>query len=192
MSRQLEDTNSIHNSALVLRHVKSENLRGATIASHFFSSSRPKETVSNLLRSLIAQALRGCPVIPQEASALYEKGSQNLMMTDLTNVLGAIAKSMTTCIILDALDECPFLPKLFNILSILQDLGVRIFATARDLPKIRKHFEKRPRVEISATRHDLDFYVNYRLEHGEVDVESIGTELKSDLVSAIVKRAAGS
>ncbi|CZR48106.1 uncharacterized protein FPRO_12716 [Fusarium proliferatum ET1] len=189
---QLEDTNSIHNSALVLRHVKSENLPGATIASHFFSSSRPKETVSNLLRSLIAQALRGCPVIPQEASALYEKGSQNLMMTDLTNVLGAIAKSMTTCIILDALDECPFLPKLFNILSTLQDLGVRIFATARDLPKIRKHFEKRPRVEISATRHDLDFYVNYRLEHGEVDVESIGTELKSDLVSAIVKRAAGS
>ncbi|SCN99709.1 related to ankyrin [Fusarium fujikuroi] len=189
---QLEDTNSIHNSALVLRHVKSENFLGATIASQFFSSSRPKETVSNFLRSLIAKALRGCPVIPQEASALYEKGSQNLMMTDLTNVLGAIAKSVTTCIILDALDECPFLPKLFNILSTLQDLGVRIFAAARDLPKIRKHFEKRPRVEISATRHDLDFYVNYRLEHGEVDVESIGPELKSAIVTAIVKRAAGS
>ncbi|QGI68738.1 hypothetical protein CEK27_012709 [Fusarium fujikuroi] len=179
-------------AALVLRHVKSENFLGATIASQFFSSSRPKETVSNFLRSLIAKALRGCPVIPQEASALYEKGSQNLMMTDLTNVLGAIAKSVTTCIILDALDECPFLPKLFNILSTLQDLGVRIFAAARDLPKIRKHFEKRPRVEISATRHDLDFYVNYRLEHGEVDVESIGPELKSAIVTAIVKRAAGS
>ncbi|RBQ73753.1 hypothetical protein FVER14953_11036 [Fusarium verticillioides] len=114
------------------------------------------------------------------------------MVIDLIHVLEAIAKSMTTIIILDALDECPFLPKLFNILSTLQDLGVRIFATARDLPNIRKHFEKRPRVEISATRHDLDFYVNYRLEHGEVDVESIGTELKSDIVSAIVKRAAGS
>ncbi|KAG4254593.1 hypothetical protein FPRO03_06933 [Fusarium proliferatum] len=179
-------------AALVLRHVKSDNLPGTAIASHFFSSSRPKETASNVLRSLITQALRGCPVIPQEASALYEKGSQNLMMTDLTNVLGAIAKSITTCIILDALDECSFLPKLFNILSTLQDLGVRIFATARDLPKIRKHFEKRPRVEISATRHDLDFYVNYRLEHGEVDVESIGSELKSDIMTAIVKRAAGS
>jgi hypothetical protein len=114
------------------------------------------------------------------------------MVTDLIHVLEAIAKSMTTIIILDALDECPFLPKPFNILSILQDLGVRIFATARDLPNIRKHFEKRPRVEISANRQDLDFYVNYRLEHGEVDVESIGTELKSDIVSAIVKRAAGS
>ncbi|KAL7764866.1 hypothetical protein ACKLNR_006011 [Fusarium oxysporum f. sp. zingiberi] len=179
-------------AALVLRDVKSGNLPGTAIASHFFSSSRPKESVSNVLRSLIAQALRGCPVIPQEALALYEKGSQNLMTTDLINVLGAIAKSMTTCIILDALDESPFLPKLFNILLTLQELGVRIFATARDLPNIRKHFEKKPRVEISATRQDLDCYVNHRLEHGEVDVESIGTELKSDLVSAIVKRAAGS
>ncbi|KAF5691963.1 ankyrin repeat domain-containing protein [Fusarium circinatum] len=179
-------------AALVLRHVKSGNLPGTAIASHFFSSSRPKETVGNFLRSLIAQALNGCPVIPQEASALYEKGSQNVMLTDLVSVLGAIAKSMTTCIILDALDECPFLPKLFNILSTLQDLGVRIFATARDLPKIRKHFEKRPRVEISATRQDLDFYVNHRLEHGEVAFESIGIELKSELVSAIVKRVAGS
>lgn len=192
MSWQCQGTDSIHGSALVLRHVKSDNLPGTAIASHFFSSSRPKETVSNFLRSLITQALRGCPLIPQEASALYEKGSQNLMVTDLISVLGAIAKSITTCVILDALDECPFLPKLFSILSTLQDLGVRIFATARDLPKIRKYFEKRPRVEISATRHDLDFYVNYRLEHGEVDVESIGTELKSDIVSAIVKRAAGS
>ncbi|EXL96341.1 hypothetical protein NOF04DRAFT_9631 [Fusarium oxysporum II5] len=179
-------------AALVLRDVKSGNLPGTAIASHFFSSSRTKESVSNVLRSLIAQTLRGCPVIPQEALALYEKGSQNLMITDLINVLGAIAKSMTTCIILDALDECPFLPKLFNILLTLQELGVRIFATARDLPKIRKHFEKKPRVKISATRQDLDFYVNHRLEHGEVDVESIGTELKSDLVSAIVKMAAGS
>ncbi|EWG52246.1 hypothetical protein FVEG_11036 [Fusarium verticillioides 7600] len=179
-------------TAIVLRHVKSDNVPGTAIASHFFSSSRPKETVSLVLRSLIAQALRGCPSIPQEASALYEKGSQNLMVIDLIHVLEAIAKSMTTIIILDALDECPFLPKLFNILSTLQDLGVRIFATARDLPNIRKHFEKRPRVEISATRHDLDFYVNYRLEHGEAEVESIGTELKSDIVSAIVKRAAGS
>ncbi|KAF4495093.1 Ankyrin repeat domain containing protein 50 [Fusarium agapanthi] len=179
-------------AALVLRHVKSGNLPGTAIASHFFSSSRPKGTVSNVLRSLIAQALHGCPVIPQEASVLYEKGSQNLMVTDLVNVLGAIAKSMTTCIILDGLDECPFLHKLFNILSTLQDLGVRIFATARDLPKIRKHFEKKPRVEISATRQDLDFYVNHRLEHGEVDVESIGIELKLELVSAIVKRVAGS
>ncbi|KAF5706589.1 ankyrin repeat domain-containing protein [Fusarium mundagurra] len=179
-------------AALVLRDVESGNLPGTVMASHFFSSSRPKETVSNFLRSLIAQALRGCPVIPQEASALYEKGSQNLMMTDLVNVLGRIAKSMTMCIILDALDECPFLHKFLNILSTLQDLRVRIFATARDLPKIRKHFEKKPRLEISATRQDLDCYVNHRLEHGEVDVELIRTELKSDIVSAIVKRAAGS
>ncbi|KAG7406969.1 Ankyrin-3 [Fusarium oxysporum f. sp. rapae] len=178
--------------ALVLRDIKSGNLPGTAIASHFFSSSRPKESVSNVLRSLIAQALHGCPVIPQEALALYEKGSQNLMMTDLINVLGAIAKSMTTCIILDALDECPFLPKLFNILSMLQGLGVRIFATARDLPKIRKHFEKKPRVKVSATSQDLGLYVNHRLEHGEVDVELIGTKLKSDLVSAIVKKTAGS
>lgn len=192
MTGRICDTNSIDNSALVLRDVKSGTLPGTAIASHFFSSSKPKESVSNVLRSLIAQALHSCPIIPQEALALYEKGSQNLMMTDLINVLGAIAKSTTTCIILDALDECPFLPKLFNILLTLQELGVRIFATARDLPKIRKHFEKKPRVEISATRQDLDFYVNHRLEHGEVDVESIGTELKSDLVSAIVKRAAGS
>jgi hypothetical protein len=148
--------------------------------------------MSNVLRSLTAQILRGCPVIPQEALALYEKGSQDLMMTDLMNILGAIAKSMTICIILDALDECPFLPKLLNILSTLQELEVRIFATARDLPKIRKHFERMSRVEISATSQELDLYVNHRLEHGEVDLELIGTDLKSDLVSAITKRAAGS
>ncbi|KAF5536938.1 ankyrin repeat domain-containing protein [Fusarium phyllophilum] len=117
-------------SALVLRDVESGNLPGTVIASHFFSSSRPKEAVSNVLRSLIAQALRGCPIIPQEASTLYETGPQNLMMADLINVLGAIAKLMTTCIILDGLDECPFLHKFLNILSTLQDLGVRIFATA--------------------------------------------------------------
>ncbi|KAH7215263.1 ankyrin repeat-containing domain protein [Fusarium oxysporum] len=179
-------------AALILRDLKSGNLPGTAIASHFFSSSRPKETVSNVLRSLIAQALRGCPVIPQEALTLYEKGSQNLMITDLINVLGAIAKSMTTCIILDALDECPFLPKLFNIMTTLQELGVRLFATARDLPKIRKHFEKKPRVEVSVTSQDLGLYVNHRLEHGEVDVELIGTKLISDLVSAIVKKTAGS
>lgn len=148
--------------------------------------------MSNVLRNLIAQALRGCPVIPQEATSLYEKRSQNLTMNDLINVLGAIAKSMTTCIILDGLDECPFLPKLFSILSTLQELGVRIFATGRDLPKIRKHFEKKPSVEVSATSQDLDLYVNHRLKDGEVDVELIGTELKSDLVSSIEKKTTGS
>ncbi|KAI1052532.1 hypothetical protein LB507_009826 [Fusarium sp. FIESC RH6] len=163
-------------AALILRDLKSGNLPGTVIASHFFSSSRPKESMSNVLRSLIAQALRGCPVIPQEALVLYEKGSQNLMMTDLMNIIGAVAKSMTTCIILDALDECPFLPKLLS----------------RDLPKIRKHFEKKTSVEISATSQDLDLYVHYRLEHGEADIELIETELKSDLVSAIVTRASGS
>ncbi|SPJ73995.1 related to ankyrin [Fusarium torulosum] len=179
-------------AALVLQDVKSGNLPGTAIASHFFSSDRSKESVSIVLRNLIAQALRGCPVIPREALALYEKGSQDLMMTDLIKVLGAIAKSMTTCIILDGLDECLFLPKLFNILSALQELGVRIFATARDLPKIRKHFEKKPSVEVSATSQDLALYVNHRLKHGEVDIELIGTKLKSDLVSTIEKKTTGS
>ncbi|KAI6762433.1 hypothetical protein HG530_008413 [Fusarium avenaceum] len=179
-------------AALVLRDIKSGNLPGIAIASHFFSSNRSTESVSNVLRNLITQALRCCPVIPQEALALYEKRSQNLTMNDLINVLGAIAKSMTTCIVLDGLDECPFLPKLFSILSTLQELGVRIFATGRDLPKIRKHFEKKPSVEVSATSQDFDLYINHRLKDGEVDVELIGRELKSDLISSIEKKTAGS
>ncbi|KAM0338385.1 hypothetical protein ACHAPU_011340 [Fusarium lateritium] len=179
-------------AALVLQDIKSGNLPGTAIASHFFNGNKSTESISNVLRNLIAQALRGCPVVPQEALALYEKRSQNLTMNDLINVLGAIAKSMTTCIILDGLDECPFLPKLFSILSTLQELGVRIFATSRDLPKIRKHFEKKPSVEVSATSQDLDLYVNHRLNDGEVDVELIGTELKLDLVSSIEKKTTGS
>ncbi|KAG5655370.1 hypothetical protein KAF25_006873 [Fusarium avenaceum] len=190
--RNSTETKEIIACALVLRDIKSGNLPGTAIASHFFSSNRSTESVSNVLRNLITQALRGCPVIPQEALDLYEKRSQNLTMNDLINVFGAIAKSMTTCIVLDGLDECPFLPKLFNILSTLQELGVRIFATGRDLPKIRKHFEKKPSVEVSATNHDLDLYVNHRLKDGEVDVELIGRELTSDLISAIEKKTAGS
>jgi hypothetical protein len=192
MSWRLGDINSINNSALVIRDIKSGNLPGTAVASHFFSSNKSMASVSNVLRNLIAQALRGCPVIPQEAMALYEKRSQNLTMNDLINVLGAIAKSMTICVILDGLDECQFLPKIFSILSTLQELGVRIFATGRDLPKIRKHFEKKPSVEVSATSQDLDLYVNHRLKDGEVDVELIGTELKSDIVSTIEKKTAGS
>ncbi|KAJ9419399.1 ankyrin repeat-containing domain protein [Fusarium oxysporum] len=165
-------------SALVLQNIKSGNLPGTAIASHFFSSNRPKESLSNVLRNLIAQALRGCPIIPKEALALYEKRPQDLMMTDLIDVLAAIAKTMTTCIILDGIDECLYLPKFFNILSTLQELG--------------EAFEKKPSVEVSATSQDLDLYVNHRLKHGEVDVELIGKELKSDLVSAIEKKTAGS
>ncbi|KAF9769166.1 hypothetical protein IL306_013427 [Fusarium sp. DS 682] len=179
-------------SSVVLKNIESSGELNAAISYHFFSSDRPKESFTNVLRHLIVQALHSCDPIPQEARHFQEKKQRDLTTKDLIMVLKAIACSVTTYVILDGLDEFPFLNELLPFLLTLQGMGIRLFVTSRDLPKIRKLMGGFASLEVAATSQDLSTYVEHRLQHGEIDLELVGEQLMSEIASAITNQAAGS
>ncbi|KAF4339609.1 ankyrin repeat domain protein [Fusarium beomiforme] len=156
------------------------------------SGNRPHETLINVLRSLVAQALHNSPSIPGGAEELKKRNNQNFTAGELFGILTSIARTVHTYVVLDGMDECPFIKDLLSKLSTLESTGVSLLVTSRDLPKIREKCQGYTNMEVSATSQDLNRYVSYRLKHAEVDFELVKQELIADITSAIHTQATGS
>jgi len=168
----------------------------SAVAYHFFGAERCNETLDGFLRHLAVQLLDQDDTVPEDVVNLWKKGkstNSSLLPDEIISIISSTVNNTSVAYaVLDGLDECPFLAKLAKLLPKLSKTGLKIFATSRDLPDIRKHLDTSSHVEISATRDDLARYIDWRLqEESEVDYDLMPQSFKSDLTSAVVNHVDG-
>ncbi|KAF4215380.1 hypothetical protein CNMCM5878_008086 [Aspergillus fumigatiaffinis] len=126
---------------------------------------KDEQTADRLLLSLLKQLSKRLPTIPGEYSRVF--------------------------ILVDALDECresencrrKFLSEIFSLQA---RCGINIFATSRMNGEIEKLFTNAISLEIRATDHDLEIYLDERMRLQQLDILDDDTkiEIKQTMVDA--------
>jgi hypothetical protein len=124
----------------------------------------------------------------------HKTSDNNLSPHDLVSLLiSAFKRSPNMYIVLDGLDECPYWPKAKRYLATLRESGIKMFVTGRDLPNIKQHLEPICRVEVKASRDDIDHFVNWRLsEESVVEYDSLEDDFKKEISSRLSQHVDGS
>ena len=155
--------------------------------------NQQKQTTANIIGAILKQLLVRGGVLEDVRSAFRkekaEVGGRGLRLPDMVRMLKqAIAALPQVFICIDALDEC--IPKhLLELLGLLKDIlqespRMRIFFTGRPQmeAEITKHFITGVIVSISPKTHDIERYLEKKLE---MDAEPYG--MPDDLRRRILK-----
>ena len=160
-----------------------------------------EQTPTNIIGAILKQLVVRGEVLDyvQEAfqKAKKEVGGRGLRLPDMVRMLKqAVATLPRVFICVDALDEC--LPKhLLELLASLKDIlqesrRTRIFVTGR--PQVRAEIEKRFTgsviVPISPKRHDIERYLEKKLEM-DTESDAMPDSLRADILRIIPQRISG-
>jgi len=160
-----------------------------------------EQTTTNIVGAILKQLVVRGEVLEhvQEAfqKAKSEVGGRGLRLPDMVHMLRqAIATLPRVFICIDALDEC--LPKyLLELLESLKDIlqgsrRARIFFTGR--PQVRSEIEKRftnsVKVPISPKMHDIERYLEKKLEM-DTESDAMSDTLRADILRIIPQRISG-
>ena len=140
-----------------------------TVAYVYCNYKRQSEqTVESLLSSLLKQLCQCRSSLPSSLTELYDRHKPKQTrpsFDEITKALESITvQNSQTFIIVDALDECraldgcrtKFLSAIFNL---QKKTGVNIFATSRYIPEIQDQFHGSLSIEVRATKHDINRYL---------------------------------
>ncbi|GIJ82127.1 hypothetical protein Asppvi_000630 [Aspergillus pseudoviridinutans] len=156
---------------------------------------KDEQTVDRLLSSLLKQLSERLPTIPGEVSDLYKQHKKyrtRPSLEEISRTLHSVAiKYSRVFILVDALDECresencriKFLSELFSLQA---RCGINIFATSRMNGEIEKSFTSAISLEIRATDHDVEIYLDERMRLQQLDILDDDTkkEIKRTVVDA--------
>lgn len=128
-----------------------------------------EQKAGDLLANLLRQLVQGRPSLLEDVKSLYDKHKDKHTQPSFDECLKAL-HSVTVMysrafIIVDALDECQasdgccsrFLSEIFNLQARSR---ANIFATSRFIPEITERFEGSMSLEIRASKHDVQRYVD--------------------------------
>ncbi|KFY42803.1 hypothetical protein V494_02233 [Pseudogymnoascus sp. VKM F-4513 (FW-928)] len=150
-----------------------------------------------LLASLLKQLAQSLYPLPESVKSLYnnhkEKRTQptfNEISSTLQSVAALYSRSF---IVVDALDECQesdgCRTKLLKEIFALQARsGANIFSTSRYIPNINEHFKNSTQLEIRASDHDVQRYLDgHMLELSRCVIRSskLQGEIKAEIVKAV-------
>ena len=157
-----------------------------------------EQTATNIIGAILKQLLVRGEVLEHVKSAFQkaktEVGGRGLRLADMVQMLKrAVAISPQVFMCIDALDECP--PKyLLELLRSLKDIlrespGTRIFLTGRPQveAEITRYFITRLTIPIIPKTHDIEIYLEYKLE---MDPEPVAMSygLRADILRIIPAR----
>jgi hypothetical protein len=120
----------------------------------------------------LKQLIKGLPFLPESMKNLYEhhKNRQSRpSIEEICEVLQSVAVNYTkTFIIIDALDECQASDGgreklLLAIFELQAKSGVNVFATSRFIPEIVRKFEGGISLEIRASSHDVQKFLDGKM-----------------------------
>ncbi|KAI1092542.1 ankyrin repeat protein [Rostrohypoxylon terebratum] len=166
------------------------------VAYIYFNFKREKDQmVTDLLRSILGQFLRGSPSLPKFAKDLYEQIRKNGTHPSTNEVLAAVCQVKylypRTFIVIDALDECQTSDgcrsEFTECILALQNRGYNLFVTSRHVPDIERCFEGCPKQEILASDDDVRRYLSGHmsdLPRFVIDNLELQERIKSEIVQA--------
>ncbi|OPB40202.1 ankyrin repeat protein [Trichoderma guizhouense] len=133
---------------------------------------RDKQTIDDLLASVLKQLAEGQPCLPESVKDLYNRHKALRTRPSINEIL-TVLQSVTLLysrifIVVDALDECEefsgcrmrFISELFNL---QRSNGANILVTSRFIPDIRDKFKGSTEVEIRAHDEDVRKYLESRI-----------------------------
>lgn len=133
-------------------------------------------TVSDLITSLLQQLFRQSPKIPGNLLKIYKSYTRetvHLGLEERSTFLRDVIESFSQVfIVVDGLDECPH-RETRNVRDELLDqlkelpLKTQLLFTSRDLPAIALKFAADQRLEIHASRHAIEGYLQARINNSK-------------------------
>ena len=156
-----------------------------------------KQGIGDLLASLVKQLAQGQSSLPGSVTDLYNRHKEKQTQPsfdEISRTLQSVAAIYSTVfIVVDALDECQvsngcrhrFLAELFNLQV---KCGANLFVTSRPISRIEKEFEGNTKLEIRASKEDVQRYLEGHmfLLPGFVNQNpELQKEIKTRIVKAI-------
>ena len=182
-----------------INHLQGVAAERATRLAYFYLSYKDaeKQSIPNLLSSLVSQIALSEPVLSSELIASYqahESGVTRLSHAECTQLLrSTVSRYSKIFLIIDAFDEYPEEYR-GQLLADLHDLkpGVNMLITSRDLPTIERQLSKAVRLDVQARSDDILQYLRERiasLERLKSHIEKDPT--LGDLISTTITAKAG-
>jgi len=165
---------------------------------YFDFAARKKQSVTNVLGSLLKQIVGGMANVPEEISRAFQEqkmaiGGRGPRLPDIVKMLQTITTSLRTFVCIDALDECAVVHRV-KLLDLLKQIlekspHTRIFIIGR--PHVQAEVEKRLAarvisVSVSPTRNDIIGYLRVRLDEDETP-DAMDESLAADIMEKIPK-----
>jgi len=160
-----------------------------------------EQTVTNIIGAILKQLVIRGEVLEHAQKAFQkaknEVGGRVLRLPDMVQMLKEVVVALPRVFIcIDALDEC--IPKhLLELLVSLKDIlqaspGTRIFVTGR--PQVRaeitRHFTGNVMVPISPKTHDIERYLEKKLEM-DTESDAMSDNLRADILRVIPQKISG-
>lgn len=142
-------------------------LRSA-VAVLFIRYDDQRQTLENLLSSLIKQLLQDLDFIPSSVKELYHRHSAHDTMPSLEEISAALGLLLDeydqAYLLVDGLDECSEEVR-WSIIEILQGLDSKpnLLFTSRHIDTIGEELKDFERVEIKAHREDIELYIDKQI-----------------------------
>ncbi|KFY31800.1 hypothetical protein V493_00783, partial [Pseudogymnoascus sp. VKM F-4281 (FW-2241)] len=158
-----------------------------------------EQNAEGLLASLLKQLAQGLYPLPESVKSLYnshEKSRTRPAFIELSSTLQSVAALYSrSFIVVDALDECQTSggcrTKLLTEIFALQSKSrAGIFSTSRFIPEIEVQFKNGMRLEIQASDHDVQRYLEGHMSELPTCVLR-NSELQGEIKTAIVKAVNG-
>ena len=179
------------------------SFKGNPLAYYYFDiTDREKQTVSNLLRSLLGQLCNQMAAIPETVSMLYNthKSGNSIPQHALTSALLSILSGVKqACVFIDALDECREIKELLQHIKKLHTSSqgrLQIFVTSQKLQSVASAFQDivtgTISVEGDKVARDIGLLVGQSLTEGGKLSEWASHPLKVDIEEKLCNGAHGS
>ena len=180
---------------LVTRFANDPAIGVAYIYCNFRRQDEQKAT--DLFASLLKQLTQGRSSVPDSVKSLYDSHRDNRTQPSSDEILRTLQSVATLYsrifFIVDALDECQvsddcrmrFLSEIFNLQAKHQ---ANIFATSRFIPEISEKFKESIRLEIRASKQDVQRYLDGRmsqLPNCVLRSSELQDEIKAEIVNAV-------
>ncbi|KFZ13854.1 hypothetical protein V501_03493 [Pseudogymnoascus sp. VKM F-4519 (FW-2642)] len=158
-----------------------------------------EQKADGLLASLLKQLAQGLYPLPESVKSLYDshkKKRTRPTFNEISSTLQSVAALYSrSYIVVDALDEClasdgcrtEFLTEIFALQA---KSRANIFSTSRFIPEIDVHFKTSMRLEIRATDHDVQRYIDGHMSELPTCVLR-NSELQGEIKASIVKAVNG-
>ena len=156
-----------------------------------------EQEADNLIASLLKQLSQEQAFLLKNLQDLYDRHITKQTRPSLEEMSRIIQTASTAYsrifFIVDALDECQsahgcrtrFLSEIFNLQA---KCGINIFATSRFIPDITEKFEGSPCLEIRASEHDVQRYIDGHISYLPSFVQSdvgLQQEIKTDIIQLV-------
>ncbi|KAK0727687.1 hypothetical protein B0T26DRAFT_799627 [Lasiosphaeria miniovina] len=179
-----------------LRQSRGENLRtDIGVAVVYLKYNEPDQTVDTLLGSILKQLVQDSNVLDQTIRDLYEHQGQRNAAPSLHSITLLLQKKAETYkqtfLVIDGLDECEEETR-WDLLEQVNNIpGISLMVTSRHLSSIEEEVENFVRIEIKASKVDIELFIEYQVQRNRNLRRMIlrNPQLKEDIKLAVVKTA---